>query len=488
MKNLLLKSNLILLFFSFLFFQSQAQLLDVIHASDAKILGSFGYQVSVDNDYMIVSSREQLSDTTAVYIFHKINGKWTEEFKISAPQERIRFGEDVSISGNFAAISAPRLDSGYVFIYERSGTQWLLNATLKHPDPSKAFTAVFGESLELDGNKLLIGANQEKDSAFKAIGAAFFYEYNGTDWVFKQRLEPKALTGSSHHFSMGLSMSGKEMVILEINKLNIYEEIGGIWNLVDSFQLIINKDRTLPNLVSIDNGTISVASENILNPSNSFAYSLIYEKINNNWQFVDTLKQQVFQDECFATSTKVRGNRILLSFNHIPGFRPDGSAFPPLVGVSVFDKLNGTWQIVDTLLPPFPSTKQSNSFGWSADFDGNEVIISSALDDSLGISSGSVYVFETKPLASSVFDLNNQLDLVVFPNPVSDLIQIKSQENLGKNVLIKIYDLTGKTLFNAQEDWFSTQKQISVQNFAQGIYLLEITSEKGIYQGKFVKK
>lgn len=83
-------------------------------------------------------------------------------------------------------------------------------------------------------------------------------------------------------------------------------------------------------------------------------------------------------------------------------------------------------------------------------------------------------------LSSKEFSTN---DLIVYPNPTTDFIQIENQNNLQISS-IKIFDLNGRELLNNNE---KTNHKIDVSFLSKGIYMLAIKTEKGIKNIKFIK-
>jgi hypothetical protein len=100
---------------------------------------------------------------------------------------------------------------------------------------------------------------------------------------------------------------------------------------------------------------------------------------------------------------------------------------------------------------------------------GAQLIAKGANDDAL-----SNWVSETDALGISENE-NSRFEL--FPNPVSDLLQIQTTEAIQT---IEIMDTGGRLLF-------ATNRQpIDVSGLAKGMYFIRILSEKGEYKTKFV--
>lgn len=72
-----------------------------------------------------------------------------------------------------------------------------------------------------------------------------------------------------------------------------------------------------------------------------------------------------------------------------------------------------------------------------------------------------------------------KLELGIYPNPTTDVLNIKTQDRV---VSTMIFDITGKVT-NAP---FSNG-QINVSTLSKGIYILKVVTDKAVYQQKFIK-
>ncbi|MEZ0129179.1 T9SS type A sorting domain-containing protein, partial [Flavobacterium sp. LBUM151] len=73
-----------------------------------------------------------------------------------------------------------------------------------------------------------------------------------------------------------------------------------------------------------------------------------------------------------------------------------------------------------------------------------------------------------------------KLELGIYPNPVSDILNIKTQEEV---LNVTVYDITGKSINTKVNN-----NQIDVSSFTKGIYIINIATENASYVQKFIKK
>lgn len=75
-------------------------------------------------------------------------------------------------------------------------------------------------------------------------------------------------------------------------------------------------------------------------------------------------------------------------------------------------------------------------------------------------------------------------DIRVYPNPASEFIRIESQQALGQQTQISLYETSGKLVLQQVQTGNGTEITIPVQALPGGIYLLRVTTETGIFLTK----
>lgn len=83
--------------------------------------------------------------------------------------------------------------------------------------------------------------------------------------------------------------------------------------------------------------------------------------------------------------------------------------------------------------------------------------------------------------ASAIMTLSNEdfatteITVQLFPNPVSEYLNVNFIEGATSNYTMEFYDVTGKKQLNASMLEGENQKRIDLQQLARGVYLLSIT-------------
>lgn len=88
-------------------------------------------------------------------------------------------------------------------------------------------------------------------------------------------------------------------------------------------------------------------------------------------------------------------------------------------------------------------------------------------------------------------ELSNLTALSVFPNPASDEVNVSFNVTDASDVKVEVLDITGKTIETVVEAANVTGMQnnsVNTTDYAAGVYMINITTNEGSIQRKFVKK
>ena len=188
-------------------------------ANDASEFGSFGEDVSISGDVAIVGADGDDDNgpaSGAVYIFERQDGTWTEVVKLTASdgESNDQFGNDVSISGDYAIVGAFKdedngFNSGSAYIFERQGSTWAEVVKLTASDAEA--TDLFGKEVSISGNYAIVGADGDKDNGTNS-GSAYIFELRDSNWIEVVKLT--ASDGATDDmFGEGVSISGVHALV-----------------------------------------------------------------------------------------------------------------------------------------------------------------------------------------------------------------------------------------------------------------------------------
>ena len=141
------------------------------------------------------------------------------EVKLTAADEANgnQFGAAVAVDGETVLVGAilgdgPVTNSGAVYVYTRSGGSWPLQQKVNASDA--AGTELFGNSVAIDGDTMVIGA-PEKPGIAPSIarkGAAYVFTRTGTTWTEVKKLEASD-GGAVDLFGSSVAISGDTVVV-----------------------------------------------------------------------------------------------------------------------------------------------------------------------------------------------------------------------------------------------------------------------------------
>jgi len=317
----------------------------------------FGSSTSISGDWAIVGAPNADSDDSdvnglgigAAYIFNWSGGEWVlvAELLPGDGANNDQFGQSVDLSGDRAVVGAPSNDNaggvnaGAAYVFKRTGGSWVqeekLLASNGHANNN------FGGSVSIDGLAILVGANKG-DLSVTDSGTAYFYEWSGVTWLLYEILEPPAGGAAGDFFGSAVSLSGGRALI-------------GAYG-------------------DDENGALAGA-----------AY--VFDSADH-WSSEKLLPEDASAGDWFGWKVSLDGQRALVSTSHDnseDGLISDtGSAY-------VFDKGVTHWAETQKL---YPSDNASFfRFGSSVSLSGDRAVIGNYGDTfSISIGIGSAYVFD----------------------------------------------------------------------------------------------
>jgi hypothetical protein len=164
------------------------------------------------------SDNNSNSNSGAVYVYKRTGSTWAQEAYIKASNNDASdsFGASVSLDGDTIVVGATNEDSattaiingttapdndsssnsGAVYVYKRTGSNWAQEAYIKASNNSAA--DLFGYSVSIDNDTLVVGAYLESsdqrtitngttaastDNSMAGTGAVYVYKRSGSTWT-----------------------------------------------------------------------------------------------------------------------------------------------------------------------------------------------------------------------------------------------------------------------------------------------------------------
>jgi hypothetical protein len=386
-----------------------------IPAPEGEIDSYFGQVMAVDgNTAVIAAPRKQngdLDDAGAVYVYVRDADTWVFQQKLtpSNPAADDNFGASIALSGDTVFVGA--VDSmvyvGKAYVFTRTGTTWTQQTQINSPDAS--IGDVFGAAVKLVDGVAYIGALNEAGE-----GAVYRYTGSGATWTMVQKLT--ASDGASTDlFGASLAVQGDQMLIGAPGKNNgnvgfagavyVFErDGGGNWS---ELQKLTHADPVEDDLfgwsVALD-GTSAIIgapqsnSESVFTDGSGKAY--YFSTNGTTWTQTQKLTQSdATPEERFGWQVILVGDTAYIS---------DDGADEPGIGVGrqspildvgavyTFTRTSNTWTQQSKLSPEEIVTDKE--FGGSFALIGDTLLVGSpGTNDELGEDFGEVYVYREDP-------------------------------------------------------------------------------------------
>jgi hypothetical protein len=168
-----------------------------VQASDGTQDDYFGYSVGLDSNLLVVGAngdaQDGLQNSGSAYVFKRgTNGQYAEIAKLlpEESQADASFGQTVAVDDQIIAIGAPEQDItvdgntrgniGSVFLFKEDGAGNVsFTQEIQAPNPHNDSYFYFGNSISIDGSKLVVGAYGNRrttsENYLNQQGAAYLY-------------------------------------------------------------------------------------------------------------------------------------------------------------------------------------------------------------------------------------------------------------------------------------------------------------------------
>ena len=152
------------------------------------------------------------TNTGAAYVFRYDGTSWPEEQKLTASDGagNDRFGETITVDGDVIVIGAEQNGVGgaaYVFCYD--GTAWTETQKLVSSDIAAGDD--FGASVSMNGDVLVVGADYDDDGG-STSGSAYVFRNDGTMWTEEAKLTAND-AAANNFFGHSVSV-GKDKIVV----------------------------------------------------------------------------------------------------------------------------------------------------------------------------------------------------------------------------------------------------------------------------------
>jgi ligand-binding sensor domain-containing protein len=515
-----------------------------IVASDRAIGAEFGTTVKIAGDYAFVGADNEdynsngsdlLSNAGSVYVFRRqSNGTWLQIQKLVASDRKTEeaFGNTIDAKGDYLLIAPAkgRANGGYIFKKQANGT-WLEIQKLPNLNPvTTGIDTTKKQNIAINENFALIGVYGIIDKA----GQVAIYEKQPNDkWILTNDVTaPDAKIGDFFGYSVAIDNRNTNNYIVgairnttDLNCENTLLYSGSAYILKASNSVLCDsipnkivandrRDSTFYGVTVDISGDYAIVgaeddNSNGLSPNAGSAYIYKRNRINQ-WVQVQKISSN-FAYSKFGFSVAIKGKYAVVG---APYSNFNTSTFYKTGGAYVFElQSNGVWIEKKFIRASDFNSLQSQSFGYSVDIDGNDIIIGSVGNNSdtnrsdLKTGAGSAYIFqirddgtivETQKIVASDRAIDANFGTTV--KIVGDNVLVgASSEDYNSNGIDSLSNAGSVYVFRRQSNgsWLQTQKLAASDRKAEnafgnaidarGDYLL-IAPAKGRTNGGYIFK
>lgn len=283
---------------------------------------------------------------------------------------------------------------------------------------------------------------------------------------------------------------------LDIRNNDVLQDMSGLSSITSvTGKLLVRDNAALPALTGLQNlgaapgGQIYINNNTVLNNISALNYGPLNERL-------DIVANPAL--------TNVNGLTAITSISNGNLYLQNNTALADLSGLSNLTSISGggLYVLSNTSLASLDGLSSLASVEMDIQITGNSnldsfcglnTLITSGAYGSLSIS-GNMYNPEASnfpdncadPLSTDKNFLLNKVS--VYPTLADQTLFVKFGEANYSSCLLEVYTLTGNKVANAQAAVFNGTATLEVSLLSPGMYLLNVQTENGAYQSKFIKK
>jgi len=317
-----------------------------------------------------------------------------------------KFGNSVSLENNRALIGANSDDengnsAGAAYIFEKINYEWLQTAKLIADDGDEDDS--FGVSVSLSGDTALVGSVFEQEiTQNESIGAVYVFELDNNNWTQTAKLT--AEDGSpDNKFGESVSVSGDRALVAAhgdngfVGAVYVFDRVDGEWE--QSAKLTASdfdaNDLFGRSISLLGDRALIGSSNNGAGNDDETGAVYIFDLVNGVWtETVKLVADDGLAGDKFGRSVSIDVDRVLIG---APGFdNPDALCPTPnnFGAAYIFDLENDTWTQTAKVFDT--DGCGLDSFGKSVSLSGDQALIGAHGVADNGTSAGAAYVYKFK--------------------------------------------------------------------------------------------
>lgn len=381
----------------------ETQIINTSTPSDSDV----GSELAIDGTTAMMYARESTpgvgSRNGAVYVYELSGGTWTFTQKLigSDTSTSDLFGGAIALEGDRAVFGADGEDAGglnfgALYVFERSGGTWSETQKILHSDAAASSGDGLGQEVALSGDTIAASA-----PGF-GTGAVIVFDLVGGTWTQSQILMGSTQSGPT---STGEVVMDGDTIVFDHDEdvdVFVFERSGGTWS---ETQILASETGGNPVTspthgykLAIDGNTVIIGSELHYNGFLANGAAFVWTKIGGTWTQVQQLIPSDDKNFInFGSSVAVEGEVAIVGAE---GWFPVSNGDDESGAAYVFERIGGTWteqqQIIPSVFTDGPTgTGSPDRFGDDVAISGDNLLIGASAFDAETTNEGVVFAYTT---------------------------------------------------------------------------------------------
>jgi len=445
----------------------------------------FARSIAANTDFLFVGAPNFNNDIDTVnrgvvYIYRFDGQIWNHlgqllpDSLIYSNSKKNGFGECLSLSDNYLAVSNPQL--GLISIYKKDVLDWNKLQDIEMPFYEHKN---FDLAIEITDSLMIVG-NSTYENINESTGAVIVFENDQDNWTQEEVIHPPD-DELVKTFGHKISFDGSKSILVGSRNWNEFKGGSFLYTFENNNWTLKNINRDDSDIeqglvVELDNEKFAINGDN-----GEDTYIELYHKDGDDWNFETDFESDI----PYVHTVAIYSVGDVVHFDNNRIFVTDGFGGR----VNLFEESNGEYVYKESFPPnvnelPFYEFYLNGFRLASTDdflFCGALGYLEDPYDYETDIT-GAVFVFPISKTNNTSDNFKNEL-FTLSPNPCSNQLNIISEEE-NRFSINSILEVNGKKL-----DFKPSGESIDVSPLKSGIYILKVLDNvsKTIKYAKFIK-
>ena len=388
-------------------------------ASDGSADARFGTSVAVDGDTMVIGIGYDDTEPGSAYVFIRQSGAWSQAAKLTASDgaDQDWFGYSVAVEGKSVVVGSPYDDdngsnSGSAYVFTKPGTGWTTtsNFSAKLTAYDGAVDDLFGFSVAVDGDTIVVGAYRDDDNGTNS-GSAYVFTKLTDGWVTTSTAAKLTASdaATNDQFGHSVAVDGDTIVVGahgdDNNNMSttgsayVFTKPTDGWVTTSTAAKLTASDAAANDefaySVAVDGDTIVVGAHGDDNNIAATGSAYVFSKPTDGWVTTSTAAKLTAPDAAardnLGFSVAVERNTVVVGSHLVH----DNNNMSTIGSAYVFTKPTDGWVTTSTAAKLTASDAAADAhFAYSLALNANTLVIGIPRNDDNGTNSGSAYAFQ----------------------------------------------------------------------------------------------